>query len=192
MKRKLSWMKGASTVEVKDKCKLGKLNGKSAACNQGDISNLTIKSIVNEEIDASEAYTAVGALNTVLKGKRDVGMIWNINSEIINKLSSKNINILPYQQKHGSTGYIIYTNKEKALKLRDIINSQGGLLTDKSPEEAREIGKLLGYSDKSIDVYIKRRYNNVPLDTKTADDFNQLDEAEIVKNIEEAKNMIIK
>jgi tRNA nucleotidyltransferase/poly(A) polymerase len=171
-------MKGASTVEVKDKCKLGKLNGKSAACNQGDISNLTIKSIVNEEIDASDAYDLNGSLNTLINGKREVGLIVDMNRDIIKKLNDNNINVLPIQR-GDQKSYIIYTNKEKALRLRDIMNSHGGYASDKSPEEAREIGEIFGYSKKSIDDFIKKHYNNVPVDTRTADDFNHLDEAEI-------------
>ena len=43
--RKLSYMKGGSTVEVKKKCRLGGLGNVSAPCNQGDVSNLKIKRI---------------------------------------------------------------------------------------------------------------------------------------------------
>jgi tRNA nucleotidyltransferase (CCA-adding enzyme) len=38
-----SYMPGSSAVSVKKKCRLGGLGGTSAACNQGDISNLDIK-----------------------------------------------------------------------------------------------------------------------------------------------------
>jgi hypothetical protein len=41
--RELSAMKGSSTVTVKKKCRLGGLGNTSAACNQGNISNLDIK-----------------------------------------------------------------------------------------------------------------------------------------------------
>jgi hypothetical protein len=38
-------MPGSSTVDVKKKCRLGGLGNTSAACNQGDISNLNLKKI---------------------------------------------------------------------------------------------------------------------------------------------------
>ena len=47
--RVLSSMKGSSTVNVKKKCRLGGLGNTSAPCNQGDIGNLEIKSLNEEE-----------------------------------------------------------------------------------------------------------------------------------------------
>jgi len=46
--RKKSYMPNSKTVTVKKKCRLGGLGNTSAACNQGDISNLEFKSI-NED-----------------------------------------------------------------------------------------------------------------------------------------------
>ena len=43
--RKLSYMPDAKAVTVKKKCRLGGLGNTSAACNQGDISNLELKNI---------------------------------------------------------------------------------------------------------------------------------------------------
>lgn len=40
-----AWVAGGSTVEIKDKCRLGGLGNTSAKCNQGDINNLIIKPI---------------------------------------------------------------------------------------------------------------------------------------------------
>jgi tRNA nucleotidyltransferase/poly(A) polymerase len=48
--RVLSSMPGSSTVDVKKKCRLGGLGNTSAACNQGDISNLDIKPL-KETVD---------------------------------------------------------------------------------------------------------------------------------------------
>jgi len=45
VERVLSSVKGSSTVNVKKKCRLGGQGNTSAACNQGDINNLDIKSI---------------------------------------------------------------------------------------------------------------------------------------------------
>jgi len=49
--RKKSWMSGSQSVKVKDKCRLGGLNGTSKACNQGDIDNLEIKPIDENQYD---------------------------------------------------------------------------------------------------------------------------------------------
>lgn len=159
-------MKNSSTVEVKDKCKLGKLNGKSAACNQGDMNNLKISSIVNEEIDASEAYGADGTVNTLINGKRDVGLLLmnNLDADVRNNLSMHNINAIPIIRKDGTKSFIIYTNKANALKLRDHMNAHNGYAADTTPEEAVEVGKLLGYTDKSINNYIKSRFKKNPID----------------------------
>lgn len=44
--RVMNYMGNSKTVEVKDKCKIGGLpNGKSAKCDQGDISNIKLKNI---------------------------------------------------------------------------------------------------------------------------------------------------
>lgn len=44
--RKISYMPNSKTVEVKQKCRLGgNADGTSEPCNQGDINNLTLKSI---------------------------------------------------------------------------------------------------------------------------------------------------
>jgi GNAT superfamily N-acetyltransferase len=43
-----AWIPGSKAVKVKQKCRLGGLNGKSVACNQGDISNLEFSSLDEE------------------------------------------------------------------------------------------------------------------------------------------------
>ena len=47
--RKKSYMPGSQSVEVKKKCKLGGLGNTSVACNQGDVNNLTFKSVKEEK-----------------------------------------------------------------------------------------------------------------------------------------------
>lgn len=43
--RKIGWIDGSKTVEVKKQCKLGGLGNTSKQCNQGDIDNLIIKNV---------------------------------------------------------------------------------------------------------------------------------------------------
>jgi len=56
VERVLSSMAGSSTVNVKKKCKLGGQGNTSAACNQGDISNLDIKPLTEASIPYNKTY----------------------------------------------------------------------------------------------------------------------------------------
>lgn len=62
---------------------------------------------------------------------------------------------------YADNSYIIYNNngKEDAFKLYDYMKSHDGFVSDDTPDEARYIGKLLGYTDKSIDQYINKKYH---------------------------------
>ena len=123
-----------------------------------------------EEIDSDdllhngrkhEIYTSI---QTVIDGKRDVGFIC-LDSESKKIVKENGLKML----RTKSTTFIIYRNEkeseEKAKKLFDIAMSHKGYLNDQTPKEAREIGKLLGYTEKSINKYIKRKY--FPYDDNT-------------------------
>lgn len=138
---------------------------------------------LNDDIDAKEAYTDKGSLRTIIKGKRDVGVI-DLNKDFIPKLEKYKLGVLPLRMtSHHTILSIIYRNREKAFRLYDIARSKGGYLKDDTPNEAREIGKLLGYTDESINDYIRRKYQkNIPLRTDTEDDYDYLSEQkQIVK-----------
>ena len=175
--RKKSYMAGSSTVEVKQKCRLAGNGNTSTACNQGDINNLNIKPI-KEEISAKEAYTDQGAIKTVLNGKRNVGFVL-INKPIAQKLEKKKIGVIPVRMTSQSTmTAIIYRDKVKAYLLYEIAKRNGGYLKDKTPEEAREIGKLLEYKSSDIEEYVRKIYGNkVPImPNKSPNDFDDLAE----------------
>lgn len=165
--RKLSYMPNAKAVTVKKKCRLGGLGNISAACNQGDISNLEFKNI-NEEIDASEAYEDRGTIQTMLDGRKDVGLLaFNYNPHLVSIIDKENFGRIPVEQIGNNVGmHIIHRNtprgKTNAERLYQIMKSHGGYVADKTPEEAREIGKLLDYSDESINKYINRLYYRLP------------------------------
>lgn len=59
--RKLAWMPGSQSVEVKQKCRLAGLGTTSKACNQGDITNLKFKPLSEKEgkTELGISYTAV-------------------------------------------------------------------------------------------------------------------------------------
>lgn len=136
-----------------------------------------------EEIHAREAYTDKGALRTIIKGKRDVGVI-DLSKNFIPKLEKYDLGVIPLRMTSQNTIYsIVYRDKEKAYRLYDIVKKKGGYLADNTPDEAREIGKLLGYSDLSITEYIRKKYGRKALISheKTPDDYDDLDESKINK-----------
>src|ERR1035437_429968 len=163
--RKLSFMDGSSTVEVKKKCRLAGNGNTSTACNQGDIENLKIKPLeeeitkmIYEEINASDAIK--NPIKTILSGKRDVAFV-DLDRRNATKLEKQKIGVIPVRMTSQNTMMaIIYHDKIKALKLYEIVKRNGGYLSDKSEAEAREIGQLLGYNEPSIAEYIRRKYGS--------------------------------
>ena len=150
------------------------------------INKETLKSYLpftlKEDIDASEAYGNEDSIQTVIDKKRNVGLV-DLSPNDILDLQEKGINIMPVfpedseirNQYHSSMSkswgdhgakkwadkiHIIYNNEgsDDANKLYDYMKSKGGFVSDDTPEEAKYIGKLLGYDDKSIEEYINRRY----------------------------------
>ena len=117
---------------------------------------------LNEVIEASEAYTDDGALQTVIDGKRNVGLyVTYFKPERIKRLKDSGLNTIPVKQDHHNVDMkIIYSDAGlvDAKKLYDYMVSKGGYVSDDTPEEAMYIGKLLDYSDNSIADYIGRNY----------------------------------
>jgi tRNA nucleotidyltransferase/poly(A) polymerase len=179
--RKLSSMEGSSTVEIKKKCRLGGLGNTSAQCNWGDINAVDIKPLkeeVNEEVNAKEMRSDIAAIKSILNGKRGVAFL-EINKEIAQKLEKRKIGVIPTRMTSRLTMMaIIYTDKVKAYLLYDFAKNNEGYLKDKTPEEAREIGKLLDYKPSDIEQHIRNKYGSkVPImPDKSPDDFNDLDE----------------
>ncbi len=184
--RVLSAMAGSDSVVVKDECRLG--GGKT--CNQGDIKNLKIKGI-SEEVNAEDVDDVLNTINSIRTNQRSIGFLGYIPEKFFRLISQSDIGLLPVDQGKNKIGYILYKDKEKALSLNKYLKTKGGYAKDTTPEEARILGKLLDYSDKTIEEYIKRKYKTQPIqvDTRTAVDFNDLDE-NIMNNINEAKNLM--
>ena len=129
---------------------------------------------ISEEIDASDAYSLNGSLRTVLDSKRNIGFI-PVNRSIIEDLEKHHIKIIPVRIIDDYTVQsIIYRDEAKkdALKLYQIAKSKDGYLKDSSPEEAREIGKLLGYSENSINDYVWEWYHSKNVPSDNPDDYS--------------------
>ena len=160
-------MAGSSTVNVKKKCRLGGLGNTSAACNQGDISNLDIKPL-DEIVGATTVYRDESALQAMANGDKDVSIIsFNnyppLRDKLMNMVIENEFYGIPVEQTdHDVDTHIVYRNtprgKANAEKLYDIMATHGGYANDQTPEEAYEIGRLLDYSDESINKYIYDEY----------------------------------
>lgn len=140
---------------------------------------------LNEEIDASEAYSEEDSINTVLNRKRDIGLV-SLDPTQLNKLLKANPDLRYYRvcdnpvvrekyidafknsmqrldaERYADTNIIIYWNNKdgnyKAKKLLDIIHSRNGFIYGDSPREEMIIGKLLGYSKDSIRKFIEKKF----------------------------------
>ena len=107
----------------------------------------------------------------VMQGKKDLHFLVTkhpmVNTwreiELLNIYENMpDFDILKVNKKDGDA-WIAYRNtsagKKKAKRLKEIADSHDGYLNDKTPDEAREIGKLLDYNPGDTENYIKRRYN---------------------------------
>ena len=125
---------------------------------------------INEEIDASDAYRDEDAIKKMIEGKKDVAILsFKINPELREMANNNNFGLIKINQDHHDIDmHIVYRQtprgKANAEKLNQIMISHGGYVSDQTPEEAYEIGKLLDYNDKSIEEYINRRYHKAPND----------------------------
>ena len=125
---------------------------------------------VNERIKASEAYDTKNAVRTVINGKRDLAFISTMNNPFYLPNNKYELAAMDYGLENGlkasevkgkpdGKAWVLYKNNKKAAqKLVDYAEKKGGYLSDKTPEEARYIGDLLGYDKKDIKDFIKRIY----------------------------------
>lgn len=133
-------------------------SGAIVRCRQGKIWKG-----LKEEIRASEAYEDKGALQTVIDGKRDLGMI-ALKSATISKeefwdaIKENNLQTIRIPSNdYEATIFFRPGAKDKAIELRDIAEKYGGYLHwDATIEDSRRIGELLGYVKEDIDDYIER------------------------------------
>jgi len=116
---------------------------------------------LKEEIAAKEAYEDESAIQTVLDGKRELGVIslsdssvseekfWEIVKD--NNLKTLQIPSSPFKLHI----YYIKGAENKAKELKDIAEKYDGFLSYNATEEdSRRIGELLGYRKEDIDDYI--------------------------------------
>lgn len=132
--------------------------------------DLDANSSLYEEINASEAHTVYGAINTLLDNKRDIGLVTfgSISDGDVMKenLINAGFGLIKIKQSNHPESLdmnIVYRqgHEFEAKRLENFMISKGGYVRDETPEEAIMIGKLLGYVESDIQDYIKRRYSNL-------------------------------
>jgi hypothetical protein len=123
------------------------------------------KGLMSEDIDPSEAYNDVDAIATLANKKRDVAFIvrksntpenWERVQQVIKDNNIKTI----YVKGNPYDAYVAYLpgSENKATQLKDLAEKYGGYLaSNATAEDARKIGKLLGYKEDKIEQYIKDR-----------------------------------
>jgi hypothetical protein len=119
-----------------------------------------------EEIDPSEAYNDMDAIQTLVDGKRDLAFIVEKSNDpsdwekIQNIIADNGFKVM-YVKGNPYNAYIAYIpgSESKANELKDIAEKYGGYLAyDATREDTKRIGELLGYTKKSIDDFITAKY----------------------------------
>lgn len=121
-------------------------------------------SILKEVISASEAYNDLGAVQTIVDGKRGVAFVaWKTMPdryvEPVQKLIKDNNLKSMYVKGNENDAYVIYAPgyEKDATELKDIAEKYGGYLRyDATEEDSRRIGQLLNYKESDIEDYITR------------------------------------
>jgi hypothetical protein len=123
------------------------------------------KGLMKEDIDPSEAYNDVDAIDTLKDKKRDVAFIvaksnTPENWEYVQKVIQDNGIKVMYVKGNPYDAYVAYLpgSENKATQLKDLAEKYGGYLaSNATADDARKIGKLLGYQEDKIEQYIKDR-----------------------------------
>ena len=132
-------------------------SGAIVRCRQGKIWKG-----LSENIDPEEVFSNVGALQTIIDNKRNIGFfsLDEINSpktfwEIVKENDLGFIKV----EKNPNNAYIIYKKgyENDAEELKNLANKYDGYLSYKATEEdTRRIGELLGYKKEAIDSFIEK------------------------------------
>lgn len=147
---------------------------------------------INEEIDGREATTEKGALRTLLSGQRNVAFV-PVNEQLRRLLEKRGYRII-LVRRHDTDKFswwsIVYNDAghENAHILHKIAQNKHGYLTDRTADEATEIGRLLGYTENSIKDFIRNKYGRrIPVIDDNPDNYDDLHE-----QIKKTKDLINK
>ena len=115
---------------------------------------------IEEAIEPSEAHTAEGVLDTIIKGKRDIGTLYRPKDDIRKKVEQNGLKLRKIA-KNPQGVYIVYRpgSEDAVEELHAITDKYDGYLSYKATkEETIRIGQLLGYSQEAINKYIEKNY----------------------------------
>ena len=117
-------------------------------------------SVIKEEISASEAYNDSGVIQTMLEGRKNVGLVQPTKEEL-KMLESKGIYAIHVKENPARVPlYIIYRRdyKKEAEELYTIMKKYGGYAAFyATQDDTRRIGQLLSYNENDVDEYINQR-----------------------------------
>ena len=120
-----------------------------------------IKSKLREEIDAMQATTQDGSINTIIDGERNIGFIVEPNKYVRDIIKQYHLKVIRVPS-HPNNTYIIYKpeSETEANELLAIAEKYGGYLSvHATKKDSFRIGQLLGYKESDIYDYINRTGN---------------------------------
>ena len=117
---------------------------------------------LTETISASEAYRDYDALMTVVNGRRTVSFL--LADEVRRYMSTiKKSGLKLMVIRRSGTGwygdaYIVYSDYNDALHLKEIMDKKGGYLSHDTPEDAIENGEALQYHNSDIKTFVDKHF----------------------------------
>jgi hypothetical protein len=125
-----------------------------------------VKTIIAEEIDPSEAYNDIDAVQTLIDGKRNLAFVVEKSNNKenwarIQKMIADNGLKAMYVKGNLNNPYIVYTpgSEAKANELKDIAETYDGYLSAQATkEDTIKIGELLGYNYDKIMAYVAKNF----------------------------------
>lgn len=117
-----------------------------------------IENHLHETIKPEEAYTNKDAIQTVIDKKRPVGFLAGATADDLLQVTRGNLEYIWIGKKNRA--YVIYNQgaEEQAQQLAAIARKNGGYLPINTPEETYIIGKLLGYDETSVKLFVLNKF----------------------------------
>ena len=116
-----------------------------------------IKEHLSEDIDPGEAFNHPDALATVVNGRRNVGFYGGATIDDVKALKASGLKFFAL---NVNDAYVFYRDGygDDAMKLAKIARKHGGFLKNETPEEAYEIGMLLGYREDKVKKFVQDNF----------------------------------
>jgi hypothetical protein len=113
-----------------------------------------------ESIDPSEAYTDEGVLDTIIKGKKNIGTLHRPPLWMKKLIERHGLKLIKIDLNPQDLFIVYRPGSEKQVdELLSIANKYGGYLSYRATkDETIRIGQLLDYHQDKIDQFVKERY----------------------------------